>query len=103
MTAAEATKKRIDEASRKIRLSLRYVEERSGTFTLFYRNVYTGVQVARSHEGYNHFAKWQVKEGGKVKFNFEIRERELALQTGIIFWQDKLADTLLKRTGQKKG
>ena len=90
----------MDAVSRKILDSMKYAEERSGNFTLFYLNKYTGIQVARSHEGYSHFQQYYVKKDGKVKYSFAIKEREAALHAGMSLFLEKVSDAALKAKGK---
>jgi hypothetical protein len=90
-----------DEISRNLKQNLRFVEKRIGIFSLFYRSMYTGVSVERSHEGYNHFSKWYVKDNGKIKIDFGTSERELAMAAGIALWKDKLVDEILRVNERK--
>jgi len=90
----------MDALSRKIQNNLRYIQERSGIFTLFYLNKYTGISIQRSHEGYNHFAQWYVKVWGKIKKSYEIKEREAALQSGYFIFYESLGDKIQEKKGE---
>jgi len=94
----------MDDVSRFIKDNLRYVQERSGTYTLFHSNVYTGISVSRSHEGYNHFACWYIKFHGKIKQSYGVKEREEALQAGYFLFYEMLAEKMQEikeREGKK--
>jgi hypothetical protein len=86
----------MDATSKKIINNLHYMEERNGMFTLFHLNVFTGISVVRSHEGYNHFAQWYVKIDGKIKKSYEIKEREQALYAGYSYFIEKFSNCLLQ-------
>lgn len=66
---------------------------------LVYRLIYKGkalpITVERSHEGYNHFAKWYVKNSGKIKCDKETKE--LALEYAIVFLWDEVGTKILER------
>jgi len=86
----------MDKASEWIVNNLNYIEERSGIYTLFHLNKYTGISIARSHEEYNHFAQWYLKINGKIKKSFEIREKEKALREGYVSFYEMVGENILK-------
>jgi len=77
------------------------MQERTGNFTLFHLNKYTGVSVVRSHEGYNHFAQWYLKVNGKIKKSYDLKEREIAMEAGYFLFYEILGDKLQEMKGIK--
>lgn len=92
----------MDDFSRQVRDNLRYVEKPAGNFRLFYLNRYTGITVARSHEGYNHFARWYVRLDGKIKKTYEIKNREEALETGYFMFYEMIGDKIQNKLREGK-
>jgi hypothetical protein len=56
-------------------------------YELYYKSERTGIELVRTHEGYNHFACWQVKYKGKVKKS-GLKGKEDAVAEGEgLFWE----------------
>jgi hypothetical protein len=82
---------------------LKYKMNKDGTLHLFDGLTDTGIAVKRSHEGYNHFACWYVTDNGKIKKDYPLKEKNVALSKGISLYLEKLTDVILKKHGGKNG
>jgi hypothetical protein len=85
------------------RPALHYQAYPDGSLHLLNGIIDTEIVIKRSHEEYNHFACWYVTDGGKIKKDYPLKEKDAALAKGMSLHLDKLSSGILKKHGGGNG